>query len=267
MGAAIALWRAIKGFVAHRGFFLAAGLSFYFLIYLIPLLLLLLGLAGFVLSSETASRVVLQQLPSMVPVYRKNVEEVLQQVVAARRTSSALSLAGLLFVSSQLFAALRLVMNEVFAIRQGRGWLAGMVYDMLMVGFFFLLLLASFGVTEGLFWFRRFVLEPAHMPGQWMRRLAQLASFSLDVAIFFVTYRYFPSRRVKASAALAGAVLAAVLWEIARASFRWYILSMGYYDRLYGAFGFLVALVMFVYYTAAVCILGAEYAAAREGRK
>ena len=64
----VGLWRAVKGFEAHRGFFLAAGLSFYFLICLIPLLLFLVAAAGFVLPSETANRAVVHQLPPMVPV-------------------------------------------------------------------------------------------------------------------------------------------------------------------------------------------------------
>ena len=42
----VALWKALRGFYAHGGFFLAAGLSFYFLICLIPLLFLFVSLSG-----------------------------------------------------------------------------------------------------------------------------------------------------------------------------------------------------------------------------
>ena len=63
-------------------------------------------------------------------------------------------------------------------------------------------------------------------------------------------------------AALSGAVLASVLWEAAKQLFRWYILSMGVYDRIYGPLGALVALGMFIYYSGIVFVLGAEFAAA-----
>jgi membrane protein len=262
----VAFWRAVKGFEAHRGFFLAAGLSFYFLICLIPLLLFLVAVAGFVLSSETANRAVVQQLPPMVPVYRRHVTELLERVVATRNISGALGMAILLLFSTQLFAALRLVMNDVFEVRQRAGLVRGLVSDILMVGVIGVLLLASFAATEGLLWVRIFVLEPAQVPGQWVRWLAMVTSFALNTAVFFITYRYFPSRRVAAVPAVAGALLASALWEVARSLFRWYILSIGLYDQVYGTFGVLVALFMFVYYTAIVCILGAEYSAMLEGR-
>jgi membrane protein len=240
-------------------------LSFYFLICLIPLLLFLVAAAGFVLSNETANRAVLQQLPPMVPVYRRNVKELLETAVATRNISGALGMGIMLLFSTQLFAALRLVMNDVFGVRQRRGFVHGLLSDVLMVGVIGALLLVSFGVTEGLLWVRTVVLEPARMPPQWVRGLAMVVSFALNTVLFFVTYRYFPSRRVPVIPTLAGALLAGVLWEIARSLFRWYILSLGVYDQVYGTFGVLVALVMFVYYTAIVCILGAEYSAALEG--
>jgi membrane protein len=63
-----------------------------------------------------------------------------------------------------------------------------------------------------------------------------------------------------------GALLAAGLWEIAKQVFRWYIVSFGVYDQIYGPLGALVALGMFAYYSGIVFILGAEYTAALEAR-
>jgi membrane protein len=89
-------------------------------------------------------------------------------------------------------------------------------------------------------------------------------SLGLNAGLFFVAYRYFPGRKILAGAALGGALLGAVLWEIAKQLFRWYIITVGVYDQIYGPLGVLVALAMFVYYTGIVLILGAEYAAALE---
>jgi membrane protein len=80
--------------------------------------------------------------------------------------------------------------------------------------------------------------------------------------LFFVAYRYFPHHRVPIWPAMAGALLASVLWEAAKQTFRWYILTLGVYDRIYGPLGALVALSMFVYYSGIVFVLGAELAAA-----
>ena len=87
-----------------------------------------------------------------------------------------------------------------------------------------------------------------------------------STGLFFVVYRYFPHRRPRLGAALAGALLASMLWEAAKQLFRWYILSLGVYDQIYGPLGVLVALTMFVYYSGIVFVLGAEYVAALEAR-
>ena len=99
-----------------------------------------------------------------------------------------------------------------------------------------------------------------------MRYLFIALAVGFNTVLFFVAYRYFPTRRVDVGAALAGALLASLLWETAKQVFRWYILSLGVYDQIYGALGFLVALTMFVYYSGIVMVLGAEYAAALEAR-
>jgi membrane protein len=100
------------------------------------------------------------------------------------------------------------------------------------------------------------------VPSPWTRSWSLALALTLSTLFFFVPYRYFPHRRVPVGAALAGALLAAVLWETAKQLFRWYILSFGVYDQVYGPLGVLVALAMFAYYSGVVFILGAEFAAA-----
>ncbi|HXF83517.1 MAG TPA: YihY/virulence factor BrkB family protein [bacterium] len=261
-----ALWHALQGFRAHRGFFLAAGLSFYLLICVIPMLFLVIALAGFVLTSEAATQAVLGQLGQIIPVYRRELRDLLGRIVETRRLSGVLGTVILILFSTQLFAALRLVMNDIFGIRRGRGFLRGMVWDLVMVLVMGVLFLASIAVTDLFFWARTFVLTQAQVPREWIRWMFTLLGVTFSVALFFIVFRYFPNRRVRWGAALLGALLASLLWEAAKQLFRWYILSFGVYDQVYGPLGIIVALTMFAYYTGVVVILGAEYAAALEAR-
>ncbi len=262
----VGLWRAIRGFSAHGGLFLAAGLSFYFLVCLIPLLMLVVSVVGFVLTSEAATQAVLNQLGQLIPVYRRELYEILGRIIAARKVSGLLGFVILLLFSTQLFAALRMVMNQIFGIKRGRGFFHGMFSDVLMLLVMGALFLSSIVITDVFFWVRTFVLTPVQMPRQWIRWMVITIALGSNVALFFVSYRYFPTRRVHGGAALAGALLASVLWEIAKQLFRWYILTFGIYDRIYGPPGVLVALSMFAYYSGIVVVLGAEYAAALEAR-
>jgi membrane protein len=261
-----ALWRALRGFIAHRGFFLAAGLSFYFLICLIPLLFLFISIAGFLLTSEAAGQAVLHQLGQIVPVYRKEMQEILGRIVATRRFSGLMGTVILVLFSTQLFAAQRLVLNEVFSVRRGRGYITGLLSDILMLFLMGTLFIGSIVVTDLFTWLKVLVLAPANMPRAGIRWMVVGIALAFNTVLFFVAYRYFPSRKVAVWATFWGALLASGLWEVAKQVFRWYILTLGVYDQLYGTLGALVALSMFAYYSGIVFILGAEYAAALDAR-
>ena len=260
----VALWKALRGFGAHRGLFMAAGLSFYLLMCLIPMLFLAVSLLGFVLTSETATQAVLGQISQVIPVYKTELSDVLTRLIATRKLSGLLGTGILLLFSTQLFGALRLVMNEIFGVKRGRGFFRGMLSDVVMLFVMGTLFLASVGIMDLFFWVRTFVLTPSLMPRQWIRWMFVGLSLGLNAGLFFVAYRYFPGRKILAGAALGGALLGAVLWEIAKQLFRWYIITVGVYDQIYGPLGVLVALAMFAYYTGIVLILGAEYGAALE---
>src|SRR5262249_42151079 len=149
--------------------------------------------------------------------------------------------------------------------KRGRGFFRGMLYDVMMVLVMGALFLASILVADAFFWVRT-VLTPGLMPRQWVRWTLLAISLAFNLVLFFMTYRYFPNRHVRIAAAIGGAVLASGLWEVAKQIFRWYILSVGVYDQIYGPLGAMVALSMFTYYSGVVVVLGAEYAAALESR-
>jgi membrane protein len=242
--------------------FLASGLSFSLLTCLIPILFFLVSLAGFVLSRGAAAEAVVNQLAQIVPVYRDELHEMLGQVVSRRGLSGLLGTLVLLLFASQLFAALRLVLNEVFGFTRGRGFVHGMLKDLLLLFSMGVLFLASIVITDLFGWLKILLMVPVGMPHESIRSVFIALALGFNTAIFFLAYRYFPHHKVPAGAALAGALLASMLWEAAKQLFRWYILSVGVYDKIYGPLGALVALSMFAYYSGIVFVLGAEFAAA-----
>jgi membrane protein len=256
-----ALRVASARFRAHRGMFLASGLSFTLMTCLIPVLFFMVSLAGFVLSRKAAADLVLNQLSEIVPVYKNELHELLAQIIRRRSLSGILGTVVLVVFASQLFASIRLVLNEVFGFRQGPGFVHGLLKDIALLLLMGVLFLASVVVTDLFGWVKIILMVPV-MPPEWIQSVFIALAIAFNGALFFIAYRYFPHRRVPAGAALAGALLASVLWEAAKQLFRWYILSVGVYDKIYGPLGALVALSMFAYYSGIVFVLGAEFTAA-----
>jgi len=105
------------------------------------------------------------------------------------------------------------------------------------------------------------------VPAHWFQWGSVGLSLAVSLLMFYLAYRFVPHRRVRPGAALAGAILASLLWEIAKQLFRLYIRQVGLYDQIYGPVGVLIAFVMFVYYTAIVFVFSAAFVAALEARR
>jgi len=258
---------AVRNFRAHRGFFHASGLAFSFLTCLVPILFFIVSLAGFVLSRRAAAELVLKQLSELIPVYKDELHGALLEIIRRRSLSGIIGTAVLLLFASQLFASLRLVLNDIFGFSKGPGFLREVGKDLILLFIMGVFFLASIMVSDLFGWVRLLLLQPAQVPAEWVRSLFISSAVAFSTMLFFVMYRYFPHQRVPAGAALAGALLAAILWEAAKQAFRWYILRVGVYDKIYGPLGALVGLGMFAYYSGIVFILGAEFTEALRSRK
>lgn len=261
-----ALRSAVARFYAADGLFLASGLAFSFLICLIPLVLLGVSVVGFVLSGEQAAHEVVNQLTRNFPVYRREISRTLLAIVENRRVSGVLGTVTMIVFASQLFGVARLVMHRVLGVRAG-SFLGNFARDALMVLALSLFLFVATVATSVMEWVQAFLLEPGLVSKRWID--AGWVGFSLTVSasMLYCGYRYLPRRRIRTGSALAGAVLASLLWEVAKRLFRLYVRNVALYGQLYGPLGVLVAFVMFVYYTCVVFVLGACYVAAMDARR
>ncbi len=152
-------------------------------------------------------------------------------------------------------------MHRMLGIRDGRGLVHSFLVDLGMVLLLGPLLFLATVLTWVMHWFQEFVLSPSRLPPDWVNSVPILFSLLLSTIMFYLGYRYVPYRRVRVGPALAGAVVASGLWEVAKQLFRLYIRRIGVYDQLYGPLGVLMACVMFVYYSAVVFTLGAAFVA------
>jgi membrane protein len=257
---------AFARFFAESGFFLAAGLAFFFLVTVIPLLLLGASTLGFVLSSEEASREVVAQVTRNFPVYRREITAAILRIVETRAVSGIAGTLILIFFSTPLLGATRLVLHRMLGVKQGGSYVGNLLLDSGMVLILTVLLFAASSVTWLFQWFQDFVLRPAHIASEWAYATTIAFSITLSTMMFYFGYRYVPHRRPRVWTAVVGALLAAVLWEVAKQLFRLYIRKVGVYDQIYGPLGVLVAFVMFVYYSAIVFVFGAAYVASLDSR-
>ena len=263
--------RGIRGafsrFSAADGFFLSAGLAFFFLVTLIPLILIGVSMVGFVLSARQAEALVIGQLAENLPVYRRDISLTLRRIVETRKVSGVLGTVALVFFATPLFSASRLVLDRLVGVRVDVSFIRHVVVDMALVLLLCALLFLATVVTWIYQWLLVFVLRPAGLPGDWMSAASTALSLAFAAGLFYLAYRFVPHHRMRPRAALVGALTGALLWEGAKQLFRFYIRHVSLYDQIYGALAVLVAFVMFVYYSAVVFVFGGALAASLDGAR
>src|SRR5207245_10034872 len=225
---------------------------------MIPILILCVSMVGFVLSStEEATQHVVGELTKQFPVYQRQITRTLIRIVEARTASGVLGTVVLVAFSTPLFGASRLVLHRLLGVRATggvvRNFLGNFVTDAALVA---TVSIPPF-VTTTVSWMYHGLQTLAinallPVPPQWFVFASFGLSLALSAVMFYLAYRFVPRRRPRVGAALAGAVLASVLWEVAKQLFRLYVQEVRVYDQLYGPLGVLVAFVLFIYYLSVV---------------
>ncbi len=75
---------------------------------------------------------------------------------------------------------------------------------------------------------------------------------------FAFVYRFGPSRRRKGTPIMPGAIIAALMWAGASNLFRLYVFHFGNYNRTYGAIGTFIILLLWLYISSLVVLIGAQ---------
>ena len=248
---------ALRCFYDCDGFFLAAGLSFYVIICILPFLLLLVAGGGFLLSDEMVVREVLERLGTLLPVYKAQIERIVRGVVDARGVSGVLGMVVLLLFATQLFAATRLVLDRIIGTR-GRSFLHGVLFDIGMILLLTVLFFVTVGITAGFTWMRGALMlwRRGFLVASLVEWAGLLLALALDTILFIILYRFVPNTRLPWSSVMIGGAATAALWELAKQLFRLYIEGIGVYSAVYGSLGVAVAVIMWVYYSAIVFVLG-----------
>jgi len=137
-------------------------------------------------------------------------------------------------------------------------WKAKLISLGLTVGTMLLLVLASFLVFTSDWLLAMVVRENASLI--FLVHLWQLLRWPLALTIvavaFGFVYRYGPSKWNSGTPMMPGAILAAVFWAILSALFRLYVANFGNYNKVYGAVGAVIVLMLWLWMSAAVVLIG-----------
>jgi membrane protein len=248
---------------------MAAALSYYTVFSLPPLLVLLMIVVGAVLSPATVQELLSGQVGALLGPQGE------QQVMSLLRNASrpeigglaaVLGIAAFLFGATGAFAQLQQALNTAWGVAPDptRGELKNFLLKrvisftmILAVGF---LLLVSLGLSALLTAFGDALgdLAPAWVSGNLLQVLNGSVSFTLVALLFAAMFRYIPDAVVHWRNALVGGVFTSLLFTIGKSAIGYY-LGRSDPGSAYGAAGSLAVALLWIYYSALIVLLGAEF--------
>lgn len=138
-------------------------------------------------------------------------------------------------------------------------WKAKLISLGLTIGTILLLITASFLVFISDLIVRIIAYQSGFL-GTGLLAIWRLFSWPMALIIvasaFAFIYRYGPSRWIKGTPIMPGAIVAAVSWAIISALFRLYVSNFGNYNRAYGAVGAVIVLMLWLYMSSLVLLIG-----------
>jgi len=251
-------------FQDHNGPDRAAAIAYYTLLSLLPLLIFLLSIGVAVLGSfDVAYRGTLYLIRGVV-IHMD--EESLGNLRAFVEHSLRFRLPGLFLLawtSRRIFAALFSALETIFGV-PGRNWARHNLValgSVLVTGVAVLIMMAVtmfMATSEGLLLRFRESGTFQSLGGVFVSTLLPvLVSFSF----FYVIYRVVPRRMVRHGDALAGALLATVLWEGAQSGFAYYLRNVARYAGVYGALEAVIVLALWLEISVSIVLYCAEVVA------
>ncbi len=262
-------WQVIKETVSDwqedKASELAAALAYYTAVSIAPLLVLIVVIVGFVMGQQgtAQSQLIAQLRGAMGEQGAQFLETVLENAQQPTLASVAgiLSFLTLLWGSTNVFSQLQSSLNTIWEVapKPGRGiW--GTIKDRflslsLVLGVAFLLLVSLVlssvlstvsGWGEGI------------LPGaDWLWQIVNFAvSFAVIMLLFALIYKILPDAKIVWRDVWLGAAVTALLFNIGKFALGLYLANAG---SAYGVVGSLVVFLLWVYYSAQVLFLGAEF--------
>ena len=240
----------------------AAAIAYYAILSLFPLAIGLVTLFSLVLESNTVERDVNNFFHSYLPGSDALFEANVEAVSNIRGVLGIVSVLGLAWSSTLLFGALTRAVNRAWDVDHDRPFYIEKPRQIIMALSVAPLFILSLTMTTGLQ-----VLGSEDIPllgslsfleHNGINALARPLPFLVSLLIFLFLYKFAPIVPTYWRYIWPGALLSALLFEISKSVFVFYLENYGAYEKVYGTLASVIALLAWTYLSGLIVVIGAE---------
>jgi membrane protein len=262
-------WRLLKAtvlsFIEDEALSRGAAIAFYTVTSLAPVLLIVVAVAGLAFGRDAAQNAITAQLTGLMG---EQTADVLQSAIASAASKSSgilatlIGIVTLIVTASGVFGEMQTALNKIWdaeprattvsRLIKARAASLGLVAAL---GFLLLVSLVISAVLSALGNYLNAVLP---LGGFILSALNFIVSLALISVLFAAIYKVLPDKPIGWHDVIAGAIVTALLFTAGKSLIGWYLGSSAVASS-YGAAGGLIILLLWVYYSTQIFLLGAEF--------
>ena len=260
------LFESIKAWIDHRASSKGAALAFYTLFSMTPILILAIAIAGYFFGAQAAQGEIIGQIQGLVG---PNGAQAVQALLAAARNplsglvATLVATVLLLIGATSVFAELKGSLDEMWGVTPSEHSTFIILLKTRFLSFSLVLVLAfllliSLVISAALAVLERYVGTFWSSSMMALSAVSQIISFSVIASLFAVIYKMLPDAPLSWRDVWIGAVFTAALFSLGKYAIGLYLGNSGVASG-FGAAGSLIALLLWVYYSAQIFFFGAEF--------
>jgi membrane protein len=256
-----AFGRSLRAFMKDEGFHLSASISYFLIVSLVPLSLLIVTLFGYLMGENPdLYQFALSRLISFFPSVTEGITAELKNLITFKGIS-AVTFFIYCFLSLQLFYSMEHAMNVIFNIPKRRHFFISLLWSILIVTLVIIFLVFAFTLSSfaGLFHKHSVNIFGVAVGIKFAILLKYIVPYLLVMLVFTAIFMIVPQARVRPSHAMLGALLVTTFWEVGKHFFTWYVKHTVYFGTIYGSLTTFILALLWVYYSSCIVLLGGEF--------
>ena len=268
----------IQGFIDDDALTRAAAIAYFTLFSLGPLLFLVSGISGLIFGEEAVRQALADQLRGLLGREAGMAVHGMAQGALGQAQGGwalAIGLGTLVITASGAFAALQGALNAIWKTEAPppaghlsvvSAFLKARALSMGLVGTTAFLLLASLVASAAISALGTWLTD-GREGAAWVLSLINFAlSFVLVSCLFAAVFKILPDRRLQWRDVMVGAVATAMLFTLGKTAIGFYIGTSGVAED-FGAAGSIAIVLLWLYYSSVIFLLGAEFTRAWSGKE
>ena len=264
-----AAWKMLKdtvlAFIDDEALSRGAAIAFYTVTSIAPVLLIVVAIAGLAFGRDAAQNAITEQLSGLMG---RQTAEVLQTAVASAASKSSgvvatiIGIITLMVTASGVFGEMQTALNVIWKAKPEGTTVSRLIRaraaSLRLVAALGFLLMVSLVVSTLLTAFGNYLNSILPFGQVILTGLNVVVSLVLISFLFAAIYKVLPDRNLEWGDVVVGAIVTGVLFTIGKSLISWYIGSSAVASS-FGAAGALIVLLLWVYYSAQIFLLGAEF--------